>query len=542
MWTWAWTAIWTVLAFLLLLFHGDAILAFAAEQLRARQPTGSTSNANAPSKPSSPSSAMPSSGINSQAPTSRLPPPRPTTPDPLPNSPLPGSPSEHLFDRVGRMLLVTQAYMFALDPTPRQTRALASHCGAARYAFNWALKLVKQRLDQRAAGLDVQVPWTLPDLRWEWNRAKHEVAPWWWENSKEAYNSGLDALARGLANWSDSKHGKRNGRRVGFPRRKAKHRTRPTCRFTTSAIRVEPDRHHVVLPRIGRIHTHESTRKLARRLEAGTARILAATITRTANRWYVSFTVEVERRSPDRPQQAGVVGVDVGIRHLAVLSTGQIIPNPRPLDQAQRRLRRLNRQLARRHGPSAPDGTRRTPSTGWRETQRRLGTAHARVANLRRDGLHKLTTELAACHDTIVIEDLNVAGMVRNRRLARHITDAGWGELCRQLGYKTAWVGTRLVQAAAFYPSSKTCSACGIVKAKLPLSARVFCCESCGLRIDRDLNAARNLAALVTEVVAGSGPETRNARGGDASPGQAGQTPAKREPRTSRELDQDGDR
>src|SRR6266540_760487 len=418
-------------------------------------------------------------------------------------------------------MLVRQAYRFALDPTPRQQGALASHCGAARYAFNWALKLVKRRLDERAAGMDLEVPWTLPALRREWNRAKHQVAPWWRENSKQ---------------------GKRKGRVVGFPRRKAKHRTRPTCRFTTGAIRVEPDRHHVVLPRIGRIHTHESTRKLARRLEAGTARILAATITRTANRWYVSFTVEVERLIPDRPQQAGVVGVDVGIRHLAVLSTGQIIPNPRPLDQAQRRLRRLNRQLARRHGPSAPDGTRRTPSTGWRETQRRLGTAHARVANLRRDGLHKLTTELAACHDTIVIEDLNVAGMVRNRRLARHITDAGWGELCRQLGYKTAWVGTRLVQAAAFYPSSKTCSACGIVKAKLPLSARVFCCESCGLRIDRDLNAARNLAALVTEVVAGSGPETRNARGGDASPGQAGQTPAKREPRTSRELDQDGDR
>jgi IS605 OrfB family transposase len=438
------------------------------------------------------------------------------------------------------MMLVVQAYKFALDPTPRQQRALWSHCGAARFAYNWGLDLVRQRQDERAAGLDVQVPWTLPALRWEWNRAKHQAAPWWPENSKEAYSSGLDALARGLQNWSDSRAGRRAGRRVGFPRRKAKHRTRPTCRFTTGAIRVEPDRHHIVLPRIGRIRTHESTRKLARRLEQSTARILAATITNTGNRWHVSFTVEVQRRIPAHARGCGVVGVDVGIRHLAVLSTSQAIPNPRPLNQAQQRLRRLNRQLARRHGPRGPDGTRRIPSTGWRQARRRLARAHARVANTRRDGLHKLTTELATNYDTIVVEHLHVAGMIRNRRLARQIADTGFAELRRQLGYMTAWYGSALLAADQWYPSSKTCSACGTVKAKLALSARVFHCEHCGFRIDRDLNAARNLAALVNDVVAGSGPETGNARGGDTRPGQAGQTPLKREPRTSRTLGKTG--
>src|SRR5919197_1016101 len=200
-------------------------------------------------------------------------------------------------------MLVTQAYRFALDPTPRQQRALWSHCGAARYAHNWALDLVKQRLDQRAAGMDVEVPWTLPALRREWNRAKHVVAPWWRENSKEAYSSGLDGMARALKNWLDSKAGRRKGPGVGFPHPKAKHRTRPSCRFTTGAIRVEPDRHHVVLPRIGRVRTHESTRKLARRLEQGTARILAATISRTGERWFVSFTCQVQRAvaGPRRP-------------------------------------------------------------------------------------------------------------------------------------------------------------------------------------------------------------------------------------------------
>jgi putative transposase len=178
----------------------------------------------------------------------------------------------------------------------------------------------------------------------------------------------LDALARALANFSGSRAGRRAGRPVGFPRFKPKHRTRPSCRFTTGAIRVEPERHHVVLPRLGRIRTHESTRKLARRIEQGTARILSATISQGAGRWSVSFTCQVERatRSPRRPD--AVVGVDVGIRHLAVLSSGRQVPNPAPLAAALRTLRRRNRQLARRHGPLDPDGTRRVASAGWRQT------------------------------------------------------------------------------------------------------------------------------------------------------------------------------
>ena len=434
-------------------------------------------------------------------------------------------------------MLVIQAYRYALNPTPQQRRTLASHCGAARFAYNWGLDLVKDRLDERKRGLDVELPWTLLALRREWNRAKSDVAPWWSENSKEAYNSGLDALARALKHWSDSKHSKQNGPRVGFPRFKGKRRARLACRFTTGAIRVEPDRHHVTLPRLGRIRTHESTRKLARRLEAGTARILNATISRTADRWFVSFTVEVHRAVPPTTsaaqRQGGTVGVDVGIRHLAVLSNGETISNPRPLDRAQRRLRRLNRQLARRCGPRSSDGIRLAPSVGWRQTRQRLARAHARVACIRRDGLHQLTTRLATSHDTIIIEQLNIAGMVRNRHLARAIADAGFAELRHHLVYKTTWYGSVLVTADRWYPSSKICSACGVVTAKLPLSERTFECQACGVTIDRDLNAARNLAALVHDLVAGSGPETRNARGGDGSPGLVGQTPLKREAGTS---------
>ena len=431
-------------------------------------------------------------------------------------------------------MIVYQAYRFALDPTPRQQGALASHVGGARFAYNWGLGLVQRRLDERAAGQDVEVPWTLPALRREWNRAKAGVAPWWAENSKEAYGSGLDALARGLRNWADSKQGRRAGARVGFPRPKRKGRGRQACRFTTGAIRVEPDRHHVTLPRLGRLKTHESTRKLARRLEQGTARILAATISQQGGRWFVSFTCQVQRaeRRPRRP--TATVGVDVGVAQLAVLSSGEQVANPAPLAAELRKLRRLSRRLARQQGPRAPDGTPRAPSAGWRQTRGELSRLHARVANLRGEALHQLTSRLAGEYGTVVVERLNVAGMVRHRRLARAIADSGMGGVRRLLAYKCAWAGGRLVEAAVFFASSKTCSGCGMVKAKLSLSERVYRCQACGLELDRDENAARNLAAMVEMVVAGSGSETlQNACVRDCQPtghgGRSGNPDPRRE-------------
>ncbi|MEO3922419.1 IS607 family element RNA-guided endonuclease TnpB [Micromonosporaceae bacterium B7E4] len=429
-----------------------------------------------------------------------------------------------------------QAYRFALDLTPSQERDAYAHAGAARVAHNWALARVKAVMDQRNAERAYRVPdelltpslsWSLAGLRQAWNAVKAEVAPWWGEVSKEAFNTGLDALARGLKNWADSRSGKRAGRPVGFPRFKSRRRTTPSVRFTTGAIRVEPDRMHVVLPRLGRLKLHESARKLARRLEAGTARIMSATVRRDGGRWHVSFTVEVERaeRTPARPD--AVVGVDVGITNLAVLSTGELVDNPRHLVAAQTRLRQMGRALSRKTGPDRRIGRR--PSKRWERAVARLGRAHGRVANLRRDGLHKLTSELAREYGTIVVEDLNVAGMLRNRRLARHIADAGFAELRHQLAYKTVWNGSRLIVADRWYPSSKTCSGCGAVKAKLALPERTYTCTTCGLVLDRDLNAARNLAALAAEFeTAGSGPVA--ARGADQKTRVHGQVATKREP------------
>ncbi|MEV5706965.1 RNA-guided endonuclease TnpB family protein [Actinoallomurus sp. NPDC052274] len=200
---------------------------------------------------------------------------------------------------------------------------------------------------------------------------------------------------------------------------------------------------------------------------------------------------------------------------------------PRPA--ALRKFRRLGRQLARRNGLRTSDDGRREPSARWRKTKAALGRVHAKVADQRRDGLHKLTSRLAATYGTIVIEDLNVTGMLSNRHLARVVADTGMGGVRRHLAYKTTWNGGRLVVADRWFPSSKTCSGCGAVKAKLALSERTYACTACHLILNRDENAARNLAALAANVAQSCG-ETLNARGADVRPTPGGPSALKREP------------
>jgi putative transposase len=227
------------------------------------------------------------------------------------------------------------------------------------------------------------VPWTLYSLRREWNKAKDEIAPWWRENSKEAYSSGLDALARALRGYFDSRGGARAGAPVGFPSFKNKG-GRQSCRFGTGVIRVVDDR-HVRLPRLGVIRTKEHTTALSDQVVAGRARVLSATVKAEAGRWFVSFGCEVERHDSLATYRDAIVGVDLGVHHLAALSTGELVESPRPVSRYARRMARLNRELAR-----AQKGSKRRV-----RTKAKLARCHARVANVRRDALHKLTTHLA---------------------------------------------------------------------------------------------------------------------------------------------------
>jgi putative transposase len=289
---------------------------------------------------------------------------------------------------------------------------------------------------------------------------------------------------------------------VRFPRFKGK-RNGLSCRFSTGAFGLTDDRRHVKLPRVGEVRTHESTRKLARHVERGTARIRSATVSYRFGRWFCSFSVEITRAdaAPAWPDRA--VGVDLGVCSLAVLSTGEIVPNPRHLEVVLQELRRLQRQAARRSGPDKR--ICRASSNRWHKTQARITRLHTRVAHARRDGLHKLTTRLARSFGTIVLEELNVSGMLRNRSLARAISDASWSEFRSQLEYKAAWYGREVIAVDQWFPSSKTCSACGLLLDTLPLGVREWTCPGCGVMHDRDVNASRTILAAGLAVAACGG-------------------------------------
>jgi len=272
---------------------------------------------------------------------------------------------------------------------------------------------------------------------------------------------------------------------------------------------------------LGRIKLHE-------RADLGDAQVLSASVRFERGRWFVAFAVEqdVTRPAPSRPDVA--VGVDLGIKTLAVVATdtGETseVPNPRHLTRALRKVRRLSRAVSRRRGPDRR--TRQEPSNRWRRASAALAKAQGRVADQRKDGLHKLTTTLASTYGTVVVEDLHVAGMVRNRCLARHVADASFAEIRRQLTYKTAWHGGTLIVADRWFASSKTCSECGAVKAELALSERTWTCTTCGTVLDRDVNAAVNLARL-----AASGPDS-DGRGADRKTPPGVQVAVKRQPGT----------
>ena len=409
-----------------------------------------------------------------------------------------------------------EAIKVALDPTPAQERQLLSHAGAARFAYNAALAHVKEAIE---AGEKPE--WSFYSLRKWWNTNKDELAVdddgviWWADNSKEAYSYGLESLAKGLLNWSKSRHGERRGRRVGFPRFKAKSKVTPRFAYTTGTFGlIDGDPKALKLPRIGRIHCMEN---VAARVGDGLVKRM--TISRRAGRWYASLTVERDDELVTNAPKGGAVGVDLGIKTLATLSDGTVIENPRHLKKSEQKLKRAQRALSRKMLGS----NRRA------KAKARVARIHAHVANQRNDSLHKLTTYLASKYSEISIEDLNAAGMAKNHCLAKSVMDASFGEFRRQLEYKTARTGARLNIVDRWYPSSKTCSQCGRVKTKLSLAERTYSCEHCGLVIDRDLNAAININ------VAGSAPETINAHGGTGSrndlSGHATQDLLKCEPR-----------
>ncbi|MGO8949003.1 MAG: RNA-guided endonuclease InsQ/TnpB family protein [Ktedonobacterales bacterium] len=370
-------------------------------------------------------------------------------------------------------MLVLRAYKTELDPNDRQVTACRQHAGAARWAYNWGLQVKQERYSASKRSP------TAIELHRELNALKQADVPWMYSVSKCAPQEALWNLDAAFSHFfrrcALKKQGKWQGK-LGYPRFKTKKKGLGSFRLTG---RIVVSAEAIVLPRLGRLRLKERGY-----LPTGGVQILSATVSEQAGHWYVSLQVEEEHPVPENT--GPVVGIDLGIKSLATISDGEVIANPRHLKRRLKKLKRLQRVVSRR----------KKGGKNRKKAVRKLARLHRQIRNQRRNTLHQVTTRLAKTKSVLVIEDLNVSGMLQNHRLAQAIGDVGFYEFKRQLLYKAGWYGARVILADRWEPSSKRCSGCGWVDAELTLSTRTFACQQCGLVLDRDLNAAINLMKL----------------------------------------------
>lgn len=406
---------------------------------------------------------------------------------------------------------ILRAYKTELDPNNRQRTLMAKAAGCARFAYNWGLG---RRIEEyKATGKSSNAIEQHKQL----NKLKAAEFPWMYEVSKCAPQEALRDLDSAYQHFFRRV---KNGEKPGFPRFKAKHRSAPKFKIATGHIAVRDG--SVTIPRIGEVRLKEHGYIPA------DARILSLTIKGTgAGRWFASVQslVDVPDEKDENgeaikpPEPTRTVGIDVGLKSFAVTSDGEVFDHPKPLRKAEKRLRRLQRRLSRR--------VKRSSNRG--KAQRMVNAQHFRVACQRRNFIHNLTTSLVKTKPDakFVVENLSVKNMLRNHKLAKSISDSGWGEFGRQLKYKTDWAhglgvvqnergkwvahpgaGRYVVEADRWFPSSKMCCVCHTIKHDLTLSDRVFVCPNpaCGNVIDRDKNAAVNLSNYERIIAAGVWP------------------------------------
>jgi putative transposase len=365
------------------------------------------------------------------------------------------------------MHTIQRAHKIRLNPTPEQEQYFRQAAGNARFAWNWAVARLRQ------AQAEPQPLPSIGDLKAEFNRIKRDQFPFVMETTRRSTEQPFADLNNALTTFfhdiTKRKNGKRrkDGKRVGFPRFKS--RKRGYGSFYLANDKFTVDGHGIRIPKLGWVNMTEPLRFLGK--------IMSARVSERAGYWFVS--IHVQMPTPERQASARVLGVDVGVKALAVDSDGAVFENQNHLTIAQKNLRRLNRWLSRKQ----------KGSKNWHKAKRKLARLHLRIANLRADAIHKLTTHLAGKASIIALETLNVVGMLKNHKLARAIADASFAEIVRQLGYKAQQV----IRIPPFYPSSKTCNGCGYLNRELTLADRTWTCPSCGAILDRDRNAAQNI-------------------------------------------------
>jgi len=371
------------------------------------------------------------------------------------------------------------AHRIALDPNDVQATYLSRAAGTARFAYNWALAEWKRQYEAWKADNNQPKP-AQAALRRQLNSIKRERFPWMLEVTKNAPQMAIIQLGQAFQNFFAG--------RARYPqfRKKGVH-----DRFTLTNDQFDIDASRIRIPNLGWVRMRETLRFAGK--------IMSATVSRVADKWFVSIAVDTQDDSHlPKAENQGAVGVDLGVAALATLSTGETIIGPKPHKALLARLQRLSKSLSRKVKGSA----------NRKKAKAKLAKLHAGIGNIRSDALHKLTTYLTRRFHTIGIEDLNVRGMVKNRRLARSIADMGFFEFRRQLEYKAQMRGGQVVVADRFFASSKTCSACGHRLEILPLSMRQWTCPTCGASHDRDVNAAINLKNMaVSSTVSACGEE-----------------------------------
>jgi len=356
------------------------------------------------------------------------------------------------------------ANRIALDPNNAQATYFARAAGTARFAYNWALAEWKRQYEEHKADSTQPKPSQMA-LRRLLNAVKREQFPWMLDVTKCAPQLAIIQLGEAFKRFFSGQNRYPTFRRKGVD-----------DRFSLSNDQFSVDGSRIRVPNLGWVRMREPLRF--------TGKIMSATVSRKAGRWFVSIAIEVPDASHlPKAENQGAVGVDLGVSAMATLSTGEKIVGPKPHTALLDRLRRLSRSQSRKQKGSA----------NRRKARARLAKLHARIADIRSDAMHKLTSDLTRRFDTVGIEDLNVRGMMANRHLARSIADMGFFEFRRQLEYKADMRGGRVIVADRWFPSSKACSGCGHKAEKMPLDVREWVCPSCDTVHDRDVNAALNL-------------------------------------------------
>jgi len=351
-----------------------------------------------------------------------------------------------------------RAHKIKLQPNNKQATYFAKACGCSRFAFNWGLAEWKCRFE---AG---EKP-SAYGLKKQFNSIKHQEFPWITEVTKCSPERAFDNLDQAFKNFFRRV---KQGKKPGFPNFKKKG-TKDSFYVSSQHFKVQGFK--IFIPKLGWVRMQESLRFLGK--------LQSVVVSKNAIGWFASISVDIPDPLPNENQVRKSVGVDLGIKHLAVTSNGLYFPNPKSTKTNQSRLRRLNKSLSRKQ----------KNSSNWKRAKKKLGKLHYKIACVRKDSSHKLTHFLSTNYSDVCIENLNTSGMVKNHKLARAVSDSAFSEIRRQLTYKCQ----NLHVIDRWFPSTKLCPSCGQIKSSIGLGERIYACE-CGYGpVCRDLHAARNI-------------------------------------------------